>query len=56
MVGDSRGAYEIWGQVLAAMDAEDPDLVLFSGDIIDLGLLQPQWDAWFEASGDVLTR
>jgi acid phosphatase type 7 len=24
--------------------------------VIDLGLLQPQWDAWFEASGDVLTR
>lgn len=56
MVGDSRGAYETWGQILAAMDAEDPDLILFSGDIIDLGVLQDEWDAWFEASGDVLAR
>lgn len=56
MVGDSRGASATWGEILAAMDARDPDLILFSGDIVDLGLVQSEWDEWFDAGGDVLAR
>lgn len=54
--GDARGAYETWGTVLAAIDAEDPDLILFTGDMIDFGTNQAEWDAWLDATGDVLAR
>lgn len=54
--GDSRGAYETWGEILAAMDAHDPDFIVFSGDMVDIGLDQEEWDAWFDAGGDVLAR
>jgi acid phosphatase type 7 len=54
--GDSRGSYEVWGQVLAAIDARDVDFILFGGDMVDLGPIQEQWDDWFEATGDILAR
>lgn len=54
--GDSRGAYATWQSLLAAMDAEEPDLIVFSGDMVELGSIQAEWDAWFDASGDVLAR
>jgi hypothetical protein len=53
--GDSRGAYETWGQVLELMDSHEPDFFVFSGDMVDLGPDQNAWDAWFEATGDILT-
>ncbi len=56
IVGDSRGGYETWGQLLAAMDAYEPDFLMFSGDMVDLGGSQDEWEAWLEASGDVLAR
>jgi hypothetical protein len=56
LVGDSRGAYATWGTLLASIDAADPDLILFSGDMVELGPSQGEWDAWFDASGDVLAR
>ncbi|MEZ4241967.1 MAG: metallophosphoesterase family protein [Myxococcota bacterium] len=56
VLGDARGAYETWGSLLAAIDAEDPDLILFTGDMVDLGGVQAQWDAWFDAAGDILAR
>lgn len=56
LAGDSRGAYETWGNLLAAMDAEEPDFFLFSGDMVELGVTQTEWDAWFEASQEVLAR
>jgi large repetitive protein len=56
VTGDARGAYETWGTLLASMDAEDPDIVLFTGDMVEFGTLQAEWDAWLDASGDVLTR
>ncbi len=52
--GDSRGTYEVWGQVLAGMESHDPDFYLFGGDMIDLGPMQDQWDDWFDATGDLL--
>jgi len=56
MAGDSRGAYTTWGNIVHAMDEENVDLILFSGDMVDLGANQYEWDAWFSASGDVLAR
>ena len=56
IAGDSRGAYETWGQLITAMEAAQPDLYLFSGDMVELGAFQDEWDAWFTASGDVFAR
>ena len=56
IVGDSRGDYGTWAQVLSAIDGHAPDMILFSGDAIELGANQTEWEAWFEAAGDVLVR
>jgi len=56
IAGDSRGAYETWGDLLAQAEAHDPDIFLFSGDMVDLGVNQSEWDAWFDAAGDLWTR
>ncbi|MEC8424648.1 MAG: fibronectin type III domain-containing protein, partial [Myxococcota bacterium] len=56
VAGDSRGAYDTWAQVVAAMEVHEPDLFLFSGDMVELGAVQPEWDAWFAAAGDAFAR
>lgn len=56
VAGDSRGAYTTWASIVQAMEEHDPDLFVFTGDMIELGTDQGQWDAWFEAWGDLLTR
>ncbi|MEQ1506814.1 MAG: metallophosphoesterase [Myxococcota bacterium] len=56
VAGDTRGAYETWAAVLATIDTYDPDLVLFTGDMVDLGAIQSQWDGWFDAGGELLTH
>lgn len=56
MTGDSRGAYETWGRVVAKMEAHDPDLYLFSGDMVQAGSNETEWYAWWEATGDVFAR
>lgn len=56
VLGDSRGAYEDFGEILSRADAHEPDFFVFSGDLIDAGPWQSQWDAWFEATGDLLAR
>lgn len=54
--GDSRGAYETWGAMLTAIDGHAPDFIVFSGDMVEFGSAQDEWDAWFSAGGDVLAR
>jgi hypothetical protein len=51
IAGDSRGAYETWGNVIAKMESHDPDFYLFSGDMVDLGANQAEWLAWWNAAG-----
>ncbi len=55
-IGDSRGAYETWDDLLLAMEAHSPDFYVFSGDMVELGPSQAEWDAWFDASGDVFAN
>ena len=52
--GDSRGSYATWQSIVQAMDAEEPDLIVFSGDMVELGTIQSEWDSWFEAGGEVI--
>ncbi len=56
IAGDSRGSYETWGALVDAMETHAPDLYIFSGDMVELGTNQDEWDAWFAASGDVFAR
>lgn len=55
-VGDSRGAYEDWSQVIHAADAYAPDFVVFTGDAVGFGGNQDEWDGWYRALGTVATR
>lgn len=56
IAGDSRGAYDTWGQLLRKMDAAEPDFFMFSGDMVEIGPNQTEWDAWFAAGGDILAE
>jgi hypothetical protein len=46
-VGDSRGGYDIWAQLIAQLQARSPDLILFSGDAVTIGITQAEWDDFF---------
>ncbi len=54
--GDSRGAPEVWGTLVQAAEQLAPDLYLFSGDMVNMGTTQSEWDAWFAATGDTFAR
>jgi predicted MPP superfamily phosphohydrolase len=48
--------YGIWSEMLAKALKQQPDarFVLLSGDIVDYGYLQDQWEQWFHAARDML--
>lgn len=46
-VGDSRGGYDIWEQLIGQLQMRSPDLLLFSGDAVTIGLTQFEWDDFF---------
>lgn len=56
IAGDSRGTYEDWRQVVAKMASHDPDLYLFSGDMVNRGENEAEWLAWWAATGDTFAR
>lgn len=56
VVGDCRGAYDVWGQIIGQLQSKSPDLVLFSGDMVELGQIQTDWDAFFAAAEPLLTK
>jgi len=46
-VGDSRGGYDIWSEMITQLKMRSPDLVLFSGDAVTLGLTETEWEDFF---------
>lgn len=57
VTGDSRSAdYQLWSDTLQATDGLGVDMMLFSGDMVELGLLQAQWDGWFNAGDPYMAR
>jgi len=46
-VGDSRGGYDVWTQLVSLLIARAPDVVLFSGDAVTEGITQDEWDVGF---------
>jgi Calcineurin-like phosphoesterase/Purple acid Phosphatase, N-terminal domain len=49
VMGDSRGGYDVQAQLVQQIAAMSPDLLLFSGDAVTLGPIQPEWDDFFDA-------
>jgi hypothetical protein len=46
-VGDSRGGYDVWQQLIGELQSRTPDLILFSGDAVTVGLTQFEWEDFF---------
>lgn len=50
VAGDSRDAADVWADVLAKVNSHHVDFLLHSGDFVELGVIQSQWDSWFESA------
>lgn len=46
-VGDSRGGYDTWQQLIGQLQARAPDYLLFSGDAVTIGITQYEWEDFF---------
>lgn len=47
--GDSRGSYTQWALVVQAASAWSPDVFVFTGDAVNVGTSQAEWNAWLRA-------
>ena len=43
----SRGGYDVWQQLIAQLQPRSPDLILFSGDAVTVGITQDEWEDFF---------
>jgi hypothetical protein len=50
VVGDSRDGATVLSQVATLLAGKAPDLILFSGDAVTLGVIQPEWEEFFDAA------
>jgi hypothetical protein len=55
-VGDSRGGYDTWTQLIDQLAMRSPDLVLFSGDAVTIGLTQYEWEDFFTRAEPLFAR
>ncbi|MBA3391974.1 MAG: metallophosphoesterase family protein [Deltaproteobacteria bacterium] len=55
-LGDSRDGYDIWAQLTAQVQQRTPDLVLFSGDAVTIGITQEEWEEFFGRAEPLLAR
>jgi len=55
-VGDSRGGYDVWAQLVGQVQQHAPDLVLFSGDAITVGITQPEWEEFLDRAEPLFAR
>jgi hypothetical protein len=56
IAGDTRGAPEVWGALVRSAEQFAPDIYLFSGDMVNLGTNQQEWDDWFAATGSTFAE
>ena len=55
-VGDSRGGYEVWAQLVAELIERTPDLIVFSGDAVTVGQAQVEWEEFFAAAEPLFSK
>lgn len=53
-VGDSRGGYDVWMQLAAQLKMRTPDVLLFSGDAVTIGLTQFEWEEFLGVAEPLL--
>jgi hypothetical protein len=53
-VGDSRGGYDVWTQLAAQIEQRTPDVLLFSGDAVTIGLTQYEWEEFIDDAQSLL--
>jgi hypothetical protein len=56
VVGDSRDGYDIWQELVAEIQTHAPDLILFSGDAVTVGLEQREWETFFARAEPLVAR
>lgn len=56
IAGDSRDGFDIWGQLVEQMRQRSPDVLLFSGDFVLVGIVQDDWDVFFDRGEPLLAR
>jgi len=54
--GDSRSGHSVHAQVVQSLLAEDPDLVLCTGDVVERGTEDSDWDRFFAVAAPLLER
>ncbi|GAB4305676.1 MAG: hypothetical protein Kow0090_21140 [Myxococcota bacterium] len=56
VLGDSRTDYDKWQEVIVAAAKEDPAFILHTGDFVESGGNQGDWEIWFEKAKDALVK
>jgi hypothetical protein len=56
VIGDSRDGYAIQKQLMDQLAGKMPDLILFSGDAVTLGQVQPEWEDFFDALEPLVSK
>lgn len=55
-VGDSRNGYDVWSQLVTQLQQRSPDLILFSGDAVTLGISQVEWEELLDRAEPLFAR
>ncbi len=56
VIGDARDGYDIWEQLVGLLTERSPDLILFTGDAVTIGLTQFEWEEFFGRAEPLLAR
>ena len=54
--GDVRSGHDVHADLVRAITAEDPDLAIVTGDLVDMGSDEADWDRYFELATPLLAR
>jgi len=55
-LGDSRTNWDTWGRCANATLQTDPAFVLHTGDLVESGGVQSEWDIWFLKAESLLSK
>lgn len=55
-LGDSRDGYDVWSALVEEVAKRSPDLILFSGDAVTIGLTQFEWEEFFSRAEPLFAR
>ncbi len=56
VLGDVRTGHEVHAQIARAVIAEDPDLVLLTGDLVEQGDDDTEWQRFFDVAAPILRQ